>query len=1153
MTLTKPGTDTPPYYYPTLTYDPVRGVIVIMAGYYQARQLWELNTSDWTMVNRSTPVNGPLQRQYPALAFDTKNGKLILFGGLESSMYRQDTWEWSGTSASFLQRTTVDTKPEGRYQGAMAYDSKRSRIMLYGGTGQITYDDLWQWDPATRVWSQITVTGTRPGAMYGHWLFYDEKRDKLLLFNNSGYAVWEYDPALNNWKNRTQSPQPSVLSGRSYVEVAFDTARGKLVMVGGHNGTVYSADVVEWDTTLGTWELRTPASTVNLPVGRYYHAVTYDSTRKVLLLFGGHASVTGLNEDLDDSWEWDGLLGTWTETSSTGVRPLPRENHILTFDTVRGTTYLFGGSVPADTAYGPQEIWEYIPNSAPRANGAGCSVAAAGSCMSGNCVDGVCCAVPAAQCAGTCRACNVSGKEGTCSDVPVGLPDDTCPSDQSCDANHACKTRLGQNCTSYADCASGNCSDGVCCDSACTTACKACNLSGKRGTCSNIAVGEEDPVDNACVSVDEQPRLCDGNGTCMNGKKANGKACTAGGQCTTGYCIDGVCCNSTCNMSCYQCNRADALGTCAVIAIGLVDHSATTPCDGSMQYCNGSGTCATNKKPNGEGCGGNTDCGSGYCVDGVCCNGACTGACQACNVPGRLGACGNVLPGATDASCGSGQYCDAAAICQTGAKPNGATCAVGTDCGSGFCVDGLCCTSACKETCYACNVPGVEGVCSPTPNGGVDLMATTTCTPPNYCNKDHACTTGKKPNGAVCGGDGECGSNLCVDGTCCESSCLGRCRSCKNATGTCAMAAQGQDPRGECKGEVGDLKSCGGTCDGAGSCAYAASGLDCSTAGCQSDGYIRAAGKCDGAGKCNAAQTTDCNGFRCVKDPVSGQAKCKTSCLDDPECANKFYCQSTADGGTLPDGGADAGGPDGGTASQCPPVFDDGHACTRNTQCFSGTCSDGVCCNVNCDKCGTCNMPGSVGNCIPIAAGTDPEMECTDSASDPTGLCKGFCNGHAGCTYVAAGTTCGTCKACNGVGLCNVKPDDDTACGAIDCDTLDTSCNDYHDLTSHRCGALGSCKAPNLSATCTDLTSTCGIGGAGGGTGGKGGGAGGGGRGGSQGAAGSGPKDGGSNDDGGMAKSGGGGCGCDLGGSTPAGFASLLLGLGAVLARRRRR
>ena len=332
-------------------------------------------------------------------------------------------------------------------------------------------------------------------------------------------------------------------------------------------------------------------------------------------------------------------------------------------------------------------------------------------------------------------------------------------------------------------------------------------------------------------------------------------------------------------------------------------------------------------------------------------------------------------------------------------------------------------------------------------------------------------------------------------------------------------------------------------------------GLSCAQAGCQATtGIITGAGTCDGAGHCSTVKTKDCNGFRCYTDP-GGMAQCGTDCSRDPECALDFYCSSMNDGGT-----ADAG-PDGGSGSTCPAVFDLGHACTRNAQCNSGSCSDGVCCNINCDKCGSCNLPATLGTCVPITAGTDPEGECQDNASDPTGLCKGFCNGQARCTYVAAGTTCGTCKACNGVGLCNIKPEDDGACGTIDCDGLNTQCLEYDDLTTKRCGALGVCKPANNAASCTVFTNTCtGTGGSGGtGTGGRGGSSGGGGgsagtagstggsaaRGGTTGTAGSTTGSAGATGtDGGTAGTaggGGGGC-CSVGGAdTPNGVVGLLV------------
>jgi hypothetical protein len=193
---------------------------------------------------------------------------------------------------------------------------------------------------------------------------------------------------------------------------------------------------------------------------------------------------------------------------------------------------------------------------------------------------------------------------------------------------------------------------------------------------------------------------------------------------------------------------------------------------------------------------------------------------------------------------------------------------------------------------------------------------------------------------------------------------------------------------------------------------------------------------------------------------------------------------------------------------------------------LSGTCSDGVCCNINCDQCGSCNLVGSVGTCMPVPAGTDPNGDCIYSASDPSGKCGGTCDGHARCVFPAAGSTCGTCSTCDGAGKCNVKPDDDTTCNTIACSGLNTtgSCVHYNDIKTNRCASLGTCKAPNTTATCTDVVDMCGDdGGVDAGT------------------------------DAGTHKGGGGGCGCEYGGAGQGGLLSVLLAAAGISVRRRRR
>jgi hypothetical protein len=1151
-TPTKVDSTYPPYPYTPVVYDSGRQKLVFFGGQSYPRALWELKVSDYTWINRSNPVSGPIQRQYPSIAFDSKSATTIVFGGYSSvdSAYKQDTYEWSGNGMALTNRTTGGMKPPPRSQAGMSYDSKRDRMLLFGGYGATgALDDLWAWDPTSGDWSQITYTGARPTARYGIWTFYDPGRDKVYVYgqNWGNYQIWEYDPALNKWLDRTVTSPPTGVS-RSYFDVGFDSTRGKIIEVGGYGNSTYNTDIWEWDTTTGVWAQAMPAASSPVPDGRYYHSVAYDPIRRLLLMVGGHVNVTGKNTDVNDSWEWDANLSAWSETTPTTVKPLAREQHQMVFNSVRGSTYLFGGTVPEDTTYGPSEFWEYLPNATARDNGAGCTASTASSCKSGNCVDGVCCAQTAAQCNGKCKSCNVPGSAGTCSNVPAGQPDnDTCPNDLACDATQQCKALLGHACTTFGECASGHCADGVCCNSDCNGICQQCNQAAKPGTCSPVPSGIEDPP--TCASDDLMPRACDGTGTCAPGPRANGKPCTAGAQCTSKFCVDGFCCNGSCANTCYTCGKAGSEGVCSVIPQGLVDHSATTTCDGPMKYCSGSGTCSMDKKPNGQACpGGNGDCGSGFCVEGYCCNSTCLGTCQSCAVAGSEGTCVNSSAGQQDPNattpCTGSNYCDGAGSCVSGLKANGTACSAANQCGSGFCQDSVCCEEACTAGCYTCAASG-NGKCTGILPGGTDSNATTKCEAPNFCTALRECTSGLKPNGATCANDSDCGSAHCVDKVCCESACFGgssTCHVCNSAgaLGKCVNAAAGSDAHSECKGS---FMLCGGTCDGQGACAFAPAGKSCRTAGCQTDlGQITKAGMCDGAGNCPADidLTKDCNGFGCFID-AGGGSVCKTDCRTDPDCAIRRYCEVvSADAGT-----------DGGSSSSCPTQFVLGHACSRDTQCLSGNCAIalnatvGVCCNTDCNHCGTCD---STGTCNPDPAGTKSPT-CMDSQSDPSGKCGGMCDGHAHCQYPKSGTTCGLCKACDGVGLCNQMPADDDACDVIDCSGLDTSCKTYQDLTTNRCGSPGACKMKNASASCTIFTTTCTPDGGAGGSGGGGGG--GGGSGGASGSAGTTGKDGGADSGGGGG--GGGGCGCALGGSQSAGGLTALLALAGVIITRRRR
>ncbi len=278
----------------------------------------------------------------------------------------------------------------------------------------------------------------------------------------------------------------------------------------------------------------------------------------------------------------------------------------------------------------------------------GVACAANGECLSGSCVDGVCC--NAGSCP-TCQACNLNGA-GSCADVGSGVDDvGSCAGTSSCDGNGACKSDLGASCGAGSACLSGNCLDGVCCSTGSCATCLSCNLNGL-GTCSTVPSGQDDV--GSCSGT----QSCDGAGVC---KSDQGAACAANSTCISNACADGFCCNASCGGTCQACSNAKTgspNGTCANVttATDPDNECATVACyTGS---CNGSGACGFGAA--GTPCGSSQSCSGATQINQDTCNGAGTCVDQGvtnCAPYSWCGptSCGNWCYG--DLDCVSGYYC----------------------------------------------------------------------------------------------------------------------------------------------------------------------------------------------------------------------------------------------------------------------------------------------------------------------------------------------------------------------------------------------------------------------------------------------------------------------------------------------------------------
>jgi hypothetical protein len=141
--------------------------------------------------------------------------------------------------------------------------------------------------------------------------------------------------------------------------MAFDAARGVTVLFGGYDGSNSNGETWEWNGA--AWSQRL----VSGPSPRANHAMAYDSRRGVTILSGGES--IGVNGSFpiysNETWEWNGTV--WTQRMIGG--PSPRAAHAMAYDASRAVSVLFGG-VFQSRGGGPvfnDETWWLGANACP--------------------------------------------------------------------------------------------------------------------------------------------------------------------------------------------------------------------------------------------------------------------------------------------------------------------------------------------------------------------------------------------------------------------------------------------------------------------------------------------------------------------------------------------------------------------------------------------------------------------------------------------------------------------------------------------------------------------------------------------------------------------------------------------------------------------
>jgi MYXO-CTERM domain-containing protein len=572
------------------------------------------------------------------------SGDVLIAGGIDISVH-----PWSISSAELFHPGTGVFAATGSLVTGRAYHSavvlKSGKPLLVGGDADIPYPGYVYsaelYDPALGTFSETGSMASPRDYMTATIL----PSGKVLVaggFLTRGEAnstAELYDPISG-----TFSPTGSLAVKRGGYSATVLTS-GKVLLAGGssqYSGIAqYLSSAELYDPISGTF-----SATGAMGGTRGFHTASLLSSGKVLLTGGNDVTLVGVTKSAE---VYDPASGKFSPTGSMSDERTGHTATVLPSDEVLivagyssldylATVELYDPKAGAFSPLAPLTTARYEHTASTLLSGRILIAAGDGNpdppldaeilagtigdpcekdtyCLSGICVDGVCCDT---RCDKSCDRCDLAGKKGTCSIVGKGaLSDDpacayacdglgpacptSCASDGACaplyycGADGTCKPRKaqGSGCAPGADCkepgcrecagqdanAAGYCVDGVCCDGPCAQGCEACAASLKQsGRDDGVCGPTKDGTDprNACAP---SALLCHEDGQC-NGTGACRLTTPAGVACDVGKVCDGS----------GSCVRAP-VDTCD--GDHTVTHADGTVADCSPFRCNSNGTCRT--------------------------------------------------------------------------------------------------------------------------------------------------------------------------------------------------------------------------------------------------------------------------------------------------------------------------------------------------------------------------------------------------------------------------------------------------------------------------------------------------------------------------------------------------------------------------------
>ena len=723
-------------------------------------------------------------------------GKVLVAGGTDGTMALATAELFDRTTKSWA---ATGPMPTGRQQHAAvrlptgSNATTSGKVLVTGGGTGVTaasgssLNTTALYDPAAGTWTTAApmVNGTTAVLRHLHTATLLANGQVLVAGGMSGTAVINtagvYNPAsgIGAW-TATTAMSLGVRFHTATLLTGAGTLNGKVLVVGGNTGGTTNTAVVQL-FTFGANPNWTSTGAAQLTMGREGHTATLLANGQVLVT-GGKSGAT----PVATTFVFNPAVSptTWTSAGTMNATHTGHTATLLSTSVLASGQVLVAGGAPTTTS--SAELWNGTTTWT--------ATTALSTVISGH----------TATLLADGTVLLAGGVTGTTPLTTAQLYD---PS-----------WALG--CTGNSQCATGFCTNGVCCDTACNGGCGACNLAGKVGTCSPVAVNTACADDGNACTTDK----CDGTTlTCQHAAGNAGTSCrNAANECdvaetctgTSTTCpTDVVKSNTTaCTDDLNPCTTDKCNGTAGAPACVHAAGNAGTSCRNAANECDVAETCT----------GTSTTCPTDVvksnataCTDDLnpCTTDKCNGTAGA---PACVHAAGNAGTSCRNAA----NECDVAETC-TGTSTTCPTDVVKSN--TTACTDDLnpCTTDKCNGTAGApacVHAAGNAGTTCRNANGACDVAETCTGTstacpadgfaPPTtscrlstgQCDAQENCTGTSaacppdvsKPNGTTCDDGQKCTTaDACSNGTCQGTNvvCTGdQCHlsgSCNPTTGAC--------------------------------------------------------------------------------------------------------------------------------------------------------------------------------------------------------------------------------------------------------------------------------------------------------------------------------------------------------------------------------